>query len=141
HGLVYGVDRAQRRKRIEEMLQLVELSEWGGHLVRALSSGMKLRLEIARALLHVPVILCLDEPTVGLDAQSRERIWQYLTTLRQQRELTILVTTHYIEEVEYCDRVCIIDHGKVLAENTPAALKAAHGDALVRVRPRDKQAE
>jgi ABC-2 type transport system ATP-binding protein len=133
HGLVYGVPAAQRKQRIEEMLALVELSDWRERLVRTLSSGMKRRLEIARALIHDARILFLDEPTVGLDAQSRERLWLYLHRLRRERELTVIVTTHYIEEVEGCDRVCIIDHGKILAIDTPGALKAAHGRSLLRV--------
>ncbi len=125
-------------KRIKELLDLVELSEWRDRLVRTLSSGMKRRVEIARALVHDSRILFLDEPTVGLDAQSRERIWHYLDRLREQRELTIVVTTHYIEEVEGCDRVCIIDRGQILAIDTPAALKAAHGQQLLRVVPREE---
>ena len=139
HGLAYRMPRALRRRRIDEMLELVELADWREHLVRSLSSGMKRRLEIARALLHDPRILFLDEPTVGLDAQSRERIWSYLGELRQQRELTVVVTTHYIEEVEYCDDVCIIDHGKVLTSGSPDSLKQAHGQSLIRVRPRDEE--
>jgi len=133
HGLVYGVPAAARRKRIADMLALVELTDWRDRLVRTLSSGMKRRLEIARALVHDARILFLDEPTVGLDAQSRERLWQYLRRLRSERELTLIITTHYIEEVEGCDRVCVIDHGKILAIDTPAALKTAHGQELLRV--------
>ena len=133
HGLVYGVPAPVRKKRIEEMLALVELCDWRERLVRTLSSGMKRRLEIARALIHDARILFLDEPTVGLDAQSRERLWLYLHRLRRERELTVVVTTHYIEEVEGSDRVCIIDHGKVLAIDTPAALKAARGQSLLRI--------
>jgi ABC-2 type transport system ATP-binding protein len=135
HGLVYGVPRRLRRQRIEEMLALVELTEWAGRPARTLSSGMKRRLEIARALIHDSEILLLDEPTVGIDAQTRERIWAYLRRLRNERDITVLVTTHYIEEVEGCDRVCIIDGGKVLALDTPEALKRAHGHALLRVAP------
>jgi ABC-2 type transport system ATP-binding protein len=138
HGLVYGVPAALRRQRIDEMLALVELSEWRERLVRTLSSGMKRRLEIARALIHNSRILFLDEPTVGLDAQSRERFWQYVHRLRNERELTVIVTTHYIEEVEGCDRVCIIDQGRILAQDTPAALKAAHGQELIRLVARDE---
>ena len=138
HGRVYGVPTAIRRRRIDEMLALVELSDWRERLVRTLSSGMKRRLEIARALVHESRVLCLDEPTVGLDAQSRERMWQYVRRLREERGLTVVVTTHYIEEVENCDRVCVIDKGKVLAVDTPAALKAAHGKRLLRVAPRDE---
>ena len=137
HGLVYGVPRALRRTRITQMLALVELEKWRAALVRTLSSGMKRRLEIARALVHDSSILFLDEPTAGLDAQSRERMWQYLRNARSERELTVIVTTHYIEEVEGCDRVCIIDRGAILAIDTPAALKVAHGQQLLRVVPRE----
>jgi len=137
HGLVYQVPAALRRKRIDEMLKLVELEDWRHALVRSLSSGMKRRVEIARALIHDSAVLILDEPTSGLDAQSRDRIWTYLMRLRRERALTIIVTTHYIEEVEGCDRVCIIDRGHILAIDTPAALKAAHGRELIRVIPDD----
>jgi ABC-2 type transport system ATP-binding protein len=137
HGLVYGVPAARRRQRIDEMLALVELSDWRDRLVRTLSSGMKRRLEVARALIHDARVLFLDEPTVALDAQSRERFWQYVRRLRQEREVTVIVTTHYIEEVESCDRVCIIDKGRILAQDTPASLKAAHGQQLLRVVARE----
>ena len=137
HGLVYQVPAAIRRQRIDELLALVELENWRHALVRSLSSGMKRRVEIARALIHDSAVLILDEPTSGLDAQSRERIWAYLMRLRQERALTIIVTTHYIEEVEGCDRICIIDHGRILAIDTPAALKAAHGRELIRIIPDD----
>ncbi len=100
HGLVFGVPRRLRRQRIEEMLELVELTEWADKPARTLSSGMKRRLEIARALIHDSEILLLDEPTVGLDAQSRERIWGYVHRLQAERGLTVVVTTHSIEEVE-----------------------------------------
>ena len=137
HGLVYQVPAAIRRQRIDELLALVELENWRHALVRSLSSGMKRRVEIARALIHDSAVLILDEPTSGLDAQSRERIWAYLMRLRQERALTIIVTTHYIEEVEGCDRICVIDHGRILAIDTPAALKAAHGRELIRIIPDD----
>jgi len=133
HGLVYGVPAARRRSRIDELIALVELADWRDSLVRTLSSGMKRRLEIARALVHDARVLFLDEPTVGLDAQSRARLWQHVRALRQQRELTVIVTTHYIEEMEDCDRVCIIDNGRILADDAPAALKSAHGQQLVRI--------
>ncbi len=138
HGLIYGVPAAQRRSRIKDMLDLVELTDWREHLVRALSSGMKRRVEIARAFVHDARILFLDEPTVGLDAQARERLWGYIRRLRQERELTVIVTTHYIEEVEGADRVCIIDHGHILANDAPAALKLAHGQELLRVVPTEE---
>jgi ABC-2 type transport system ATP-binding protein len=133
HGLVYGVPGARRKSRIDELLALVELADWRDSLVRTLSSGMKRRLEIARALVHEARVLFLDEPTVGLDAQSRARLWQHVRELRKTRELTVIVTTHYIEEMEDCDRVCIIDKGKILADDAPSALKTAHGQQLVRI--------
>ncbi len=136
HGLVFGVPRKLRRQRIDSMLALVELTEWADRPAQTLSSGMKRRLEIARALIHDSEILLLDEPTVGLDAQTRERIWSYIRRLREERQITVLMTTHYIEEVEGCDRVCIIDHGKVLALDTPEALKRDHGQQLLRITPR-----
>ncbi len=137
HGLIYQVPAATRRKRIDELLALVELEDWRHALVRSLSSGMKRRVEIARALIHDSAVLILDEPTTGLDAQSRERIWAYLMRLRKERALTIIVTTHYIEEVEGCDRICVIDRGHILAIDTPASLKAAHGRELIRAVPDD----
>ncbi|CDP53112.1 Daunorubicin resistance ABC transporter, ATP-bind ing protein [Devosia sp. DBB001] len=137
HALAYGVQLAVRQRRIDELLDLVELSEVKERLVRTLSSGMKRRLEIARALVHNSRVLFLDEPTVGLDAQSRERIWFYLRRLQELRGLTIVVTTHYIEEVERCDRVCVVDHGKILAMGTPDELKHTIGQEYLRVRPRD----
>lgn len=139
HGQVYGVSRAKRRRRIRELLEIVELSDWQGSLVRQLSGGMKRRLEIARALVHDASILFLDEPTVGLDAQSRARIWDYLDTLQKERDLSVVVTTHYIEEVDRCDKVCIIDQGKILVQDSPEQLKRAHGQELMRVSVADAE--
>lgn len=140
HGRIYGVPRRLRRQRIDELLELVELAEWRDHLARQLSGGMKRRLEIARALVHDARVLVLDEPTVGLDAQTRARMWTYLHRLRRERSLTVLVTTHYIDEVEFCDRVCIVDHGKVLALDAPGRLKEEHGQVIVRAEPKDEGA-
>lgn len=139
HGLVYGMAKADRVRRIDEVLELVELQDWRESPVRRFSGGMKRRLEIARALLHEPKILFLDEPTVGLDAQTRARIWSYLDTLRQAHELTVLVTTHYIEEADGCDLICVLDRGCVLASGTPADLKAKYGTTLIRCLPRDEE--
>jgi ABC-2 type transport system ATP-binding protein len=125
-----------RRQRIEELLALVELTDWADKTVRTLSSGMKRRLEIARALIHNSEILLLDEPTVGLDAQTRDRIWHYIRRLQAERAITVLVTTHYIEEVENCDQVCVIDNGKVLADGAPKALKRQFGQQLLRIVPK-----
>ncbi len=137
HGLIYGVPTRTRKARAADLLDLVELTKWKDALVRSLSKGMQRRLEIARALVHDAKLLVLDEPTIGLDAQTRLNMWNYLTRLQAERDLTILVTTHYIEEVEACDTVCVIDAGKVLAVGTPAELKNAHGETLVRVEARD----
>lgn len=139
HGLIYGVSAKTRRERSRDLLELVELTKWKDALVRSLSKGMQRRLEIARALVHDAKLLVLDEPTIGLDAQTRLNMWNYLTRLQQERELTILVTTHYIEEVEACDTVCVIDAGKVLAVGTPAELKSAHGETMVRVEAGDAE--
>ncbi len=136
HGLIFGVSRTLRRQRIEELLALVELTDWTDKIVRTLSSGMKRRLEIARAFIHDSEILLLDEPTVGLDAQTRDRIWHYIHRLQAERKITVLVTTHYIEEVEQCDQVCIIDNGKVLADGAPKALKQQFGQQLLRIVPK-----
>jgi ABC-2 type transport system ATP-binding protein len=136
HGLIFGVPRTLRRQRIEELLALVELTDWTDKIVRTLSSGMKRRLEIARAFIHDSEILLLDEPTVGLDAQTRDRIWHYIHRLQTERKITVLVTTHYIEEVEKCDQVCIIDNGRVLANGAPKALKQQFGQQLLRIVPK-----
>ena len=136
HGLVFGVPRKLRKQRIEELLALVELTDWTDKIVRTLSSGMKRRLEIARTFIHDSEILLLDEPTVGLDAQTRDRIWHYIRCLQTERKITVLVTTHYIEEVENCDQVCIIDNGKVLADGAPEALKRQFGQQLLRIVPK-----
>jgi ABC-2 type transport system ATP-binding protein len=140
HARMYRMPRRLRRQRITEMLELVELADVRRRLARALSPGMKRRLEIARALIHDSRVLILDEPTVGLDAQSRVRIWEYLARVRAERGVTIVVTTHYIEEVEGCDRICIIDHGRILALDTPDNLRAAYGRRVIRIHPTDEAA-
>ena len=135
HARVHGMERKLRGQRITEMLDLVQLEDWRKAPVRSLSAGMKRRLEIARGLLHDPQILFMDEPTVGLDPQSRANIWQHLTELRTRTGLTIVVTTHYIDEVAGADEVCVIDRGKILVRGTPAALKSEHGITLLRLQP------
>jgi len=139
HGRVFEVPRRLRRQRMDELLDLVELSDARHRLVRTLSTGMKRRVEIARALLHDSRIVILDEPTIGLDAQSRSRMWDYLRKLQAERGVTLIVTTHYIEEVERCDRIAILDHGTVLALDTPRALKRAHGKQVIRITPQDPE--
>lgn len=140
HGLVFGMSRRARTRRAAEVLELVELSDWRDAVVRTLSGGMTRRLEIARALMHDPRLLFLDEPTAGLDAQTRDHIWSYLDWLCRETGLTLLVTTHYTEEVETFDQVYIIDRGRVIADGTPFDLKARHAATTLIVRPRDTAA-
>lgn len=124
HGVLYKVPKSSRRRRIEELLRIVELWDRRGDLVKKFSGGMKRRLEIARGLLHHPSILFLDEPTVGLDPQTRNHIWNYIRDLNQKEKTTVFFTTHYMEEAErVADQVTIVDHGEIIAQGTPAALK------------------
>lgn len=123
HGWLYDMDNGQLKKRIPELLDLVELSDRAEDLVEQYSGGMKRRLEIARGLLHQPQVLFLDEPTLGLDPHTRNKVWEYLLPLRQKAGITIFLTTHYMDEAENCDRVAIIDHGKIIAQGTPEQLK------------------
>jgi ABC-2 type transport system ATP-binding protein len=134
HAYAYGVPADLREQRIRELLTLVEL--WDRRRgrdgrVRTFSGGMKRRLEIARGLLHRPRVLFLDEPTLGLDPQTRRRIWDYLVELRARERLTIFLTTHYLDEAEHCDRIAIIDHGEIVALDTPDRLKRAVGGDLI----------
>lgn len=133
HGEMYGVPRDQLRARMDDMLERVGLIERRGDLVRKYSGGMRRRLEIARGLLHTPAVLFLDEPTIGLDPQTRAAIWDYIRTLRDAEEITIFLTTHYMEEAEYCDRIAIVDGGEIVAIDTPEALKARVGADRVQI--------
>src|SRR5256714_6431365 len=112
---------------MQEVMEMVGLWERRRSLVGTFSGGMKRRLEIARGLLHSPRVLFLDEPTVGLDPQTRSSIWSYIRELKQREEITIFLTTHYMDEAEYCDRIAIMDHGQVVALDAPEALKARVG--------------
>ena len=125
HGVLYGIAKSERRKRIEDLLNFVELWDRKDSLVKTFSGGMKRRLEIARGLLHHPKILFLDEPTLGLDPQTRNHIWSYVKKLSKEEGMTIFFTTHYMEEAEeYSDRIAIIDHGKIVAQGTAEELRA-----------------
>lgn len=125
YGEFYGVPRRVRRERTRHLLEMVDLSERAGDLVRTYSGGMRRRLEIARGLIHSPHVLFLDEPTIGLDPQSRRAVWDLLEQLRRQTHLTISLTTHYMDEAEsLCDRIAIVDGGKIIALGTPSELKA-----------------
>lgn len=140
HAYAYGVPRDVRKQRIDELMTLVELNDRRKSKVRNYSGGMKRRLEIARGLLHRPEVLFLDEPTLGLDPQTRRRIWDYILTLRQQENLTIFLTTHYMDEAENCDRICIIDHGRIVAMDTPDKLKDAVGGDVITLQTEDNEA-
>lgn len=134
HGRLYGMDDDKMRKeRIKEVLDLVELYDWRDKLVKAFSGGMRRRLEIARGLMHTPKVLFLDEPTLGLDPQTRRHIWGYIEKLKKQG-ITIMLTTHYLEEADFlCDRVAIIDRGKIRALDTPKNLKGMIGGNVIYV--------
>lgn len=128
HAVLYGEPKEKRAPKIEELFRLVDLAERKDDLVKTFSGGMKRRLEIARALIHEPDILFLDEPTLGLDPQTRNHIWNYIKNLNREKGMAVFFTTHYMEEAaRMADRVAIIDHGKIVAEGTPAALVAASG--------------
>jgi len=115
HGELYGVPKVELGGRIREILEMVELWDRRDDVVQNFSGGMRRRLEIARGLLHSPRVLFLDEPTVGLDPQTRAAIWTYIETLHRAEQITILLTTHYMDEAEHCDRIAIIDHGQMAA--------------------------
>ena len=140
HAYAYGVPAEVREQRLRELLVLVELWDRRGDRVRTFSGGMKRRLEIARGLLHHPRVLFLDEPTLGLDPQTRRRIWEYLGDLREREGLTTFMTTHYMDEAEQCDRIAVIDHGEIVALDTPAGLKGAVGGDVVTIDTPDREA-
>lgn len=132
HGRMYHMPSKLRKQRIEEVLNLVDLSDKANVIVKTYSGGMKRRLEIARGLMHHPKILFLDEPTLGLDPQTRRKIWEYIENLNKKEKLTIILTTHYMEEADYlCNRIAIIDHGKMVALDKPENLKNVIGGDLV----------
>jgi len=126
YAKLYDVPAQKRRAAIDELLELVDLTKWRDAQTKTLSGGMRRRLEIARGLVHSPRIFFLDEPTTGLDPVSRVAVWEMLTNIKSHRQLTILITTHYMDEADrLCDRIAIVDHGKLVALDSPAALKAS----------------
>jgi ABC-2 type transport system ATP-binding protein len=131
HALLYDVPAEVFRQRADEVLQMVDLVERRSSRVMTFSGGMKRRLEIARGLLHHPKVLFLDEPTLGLDVQTRNAIWKHVRHLRDEVGTTVFMTTHYMDEAENCDRIAIIDHGKIQAIDTPAVLKRSMGGDTV----------
>jgi ABC-2 type transport system ATP-binding protein len=125
YAKLYGVPAREREKSINELLETVDLTKWRNAQTRTLSGGMRRRLEIARGLVHNPRIFFLDEPTTGLDPVSRVAVWEMLTTVKNKHGLTMLITTHYMDEADrLCDRIAIVDHGKLVALDSPIALKA-----------------
>jgi ABC-2 type transport system ATP-binding protein len=140
HAELYGVPRAALRDRMQLVLEMVGLEDRRKALVSTYSGGMKRRLEIARGLLHAPRVLFLDEPTVGLDPQTRASIWRYINDLRRREDITIFMTTHYMDEAEFCDRIAIMDHGRIVVIDTPEALKASVGKDRVQISTADDEA-
>jgi ABC-2 type transport system ATP-binding protein len=138
HSMLYSVPRHTRRRRIDEVLELVGLSERKHDQVKTYSGGMRRRLEIARGLLHKPKVMFLDEPTLGLDPASRESMWKYVKRLVEEEKVTVILTTHYMEEADMlCDRIGIIDKGRIVALDTPAGLKAGLGGDIIRLKTKD----
>src|SRR5271154_1532162 len=140
HAELYGVARDAVGPRLRQVMEMVALWERRSSLVNTFSGGMKRRLEIARGLLHSPRVLFLDEPTVGLDPQTRSSIWGYIRELKTREDITIFLTTHYMDEAEHCDRIAIIDHGKIVVLDTPEALKASVGKDRVQIKTDDEDA-
>jgi len=140
HATLYGLSRGELAERMPPLLDMVGLTERAKDRVRVYSGGMKRRLEIARGLLHAPRVLFLDEPTIGLDPQTRTHIWEYVDTLRLRETTTMFLTTHYMDEAERCDRIAIIDEGRIVAIDTPDALKASVGADTVTLTTADDEA-
>src|SRR5437016_411288 len=127
HAELYGVERDLVKPRMEQVMTMVGLWERKDHTVGTFSGGMRRRLEIARGLMHSPRVLFLDEPTIGLDPQTRRSIWTYIRELKEREEITIFMTTHYMDEAEWCDRIAIMDHGEIVALDAPETLKGQVG--------------
>jgi ABC-2 type transport system ATP-binding protein len=140
HAELYGIDSALVPGRMRQVLEMVGLWERRGATVATFSGGMRRRLEIARGFLHSPRVLFLDEPTIGLDPQTRSSIWRYIAQLQEREEITIFMTTHYMDEAEFCDRIAIMDQGEIVALDTPEALKAQVGADRVRIQTEDDDA-
>jgi ABC-2 type transport system ATP-binding protein len=139
HAELYGVQRDLVKPRMEQVMTMVGLWDRKDHTVGTFSGGMRRRLEIARGLMHSPRVLFLDEPTIGLDPQTRRSIWSYIGELREREEITIFMTTHYMDEAEWCDRIAIMDHGDIVALDAPETLKAQVGTDRVTIQTDDDE--
>jgi ABC-2 type transport system ATP-binding protein len=139
HGYAYGVPRNVLEPRLKELLEMMELWDRRKGKISTYSGGMKRRLEIARGLLHHPRVLFLDEPTLGLDPQTRRRIWDYIHDLRKRENLAIFMTTHYMDEAENCDRIAIMDYGRTVALDTPEKLKDGVGGDVISIKTEDNE--
>ena len=137
HAYLYNVKRTEMQKRIHDALNFVGLYERRNDLVKKFSGGMKRRIEVARGLIHRPRVLFLDEPTLGLDPQTRANLWEFIVGLPQKHNVTIFMTTHYMEEAEVCDRIAIIDNGNIIAMGTPEELKKTMGGDVIYIRTSD----
>ncbi len=137
HAVIYRVPSSEKEKRMREVMEMVDLMDRADDLVMTYSGGMKRRLEIARGLLHYPRVLFLDEPTIGLDPQTRKYIWDYIQGLKKREDITIFLTTHYMEEAEQCDRIAISDYGKIIALDTSEGLKNMVGGDVIRLKTDD----
>jgi ABC-2 type transport system ATP-binding protein len=140
HAELYGVDKGLVDARMRQVLEMVGLWERRDGQVLTFSGGMRRRLEIARGLMHSPRVLFLDEPTIGLDPQTRSSIWRYIRELQANEEITIFMTTHYMDEAEFCDRIAIMDRGEIVALDSPEALKAQVGADRIRIETEDDDA-
>jgi ABC-2 type transport system ATP-binding protein len=139
HAYLYGVKKSEIRQRVENALRFVELYDRKDDLVKKYSGGMKRRLEVGRGLIHRPRVLFLDEPTLGLDPQSRAKLWEFITRMPEKHNVTIFMTTHYMEEAEVCDSIAIIDDGKIIAEGSPEELKKTVGGDVISLKTRDNR--
>jgi ABC-2 type transport system ATP-binding protein len=139
HAYLYNVKRSEIKSRINDALSFVDLYERRNDVVKKFSGGMKRRLEVARGLIHRPRILFLDEPTLGLDPQSRANLWDFITELPKKHNVTVFMTTHYMDEAEVCDRISIIDSGSIIATGTPDELKKTVGGDVIYIKSTDNK--
>ncbi|HEW81403.1 MAG TPA: ATP-binding cassette domain-containing protein, partial [Nitrospirae bacterium] len=139
HSYLYNVKRSEMKERIHDVLHFIGMYERKNDLVKKFSGGMKRRLEVARGMLHRPGVLFLDEPTLGLDPQTRANLWEFIVELPQKHNVTVFMTTHYMEEAEVCDRIAIIDNGRLIAVDTPDDLKKTLGGDVIYIKSSDNK--